>query len=381
MRILIDISNIIPGKGGAGGGVAVYADNLLAELDQLIEGSKDSIICFKNHNNNSKIYKNIKVIETSYKTDQLIGRLKWLNIHLPFYCVKHKITVLHRAVPELPFIKVCKYICTLHDLMYRFHLKSSREKTPLTAKLKSIGYGIILRRSVLIADCIVTPSYFIKHEATEAFRLNDDKIEVTHLGVLKIDTVKARLKADRDKFKFIVVAGFYPHKGHAKVIELAKALLATGFTGFSITLRGNAFNQDIVDRIKQEIKEYKLEECIYFNDFKKTHDVNNIYASFDSLLLLSEYEGFGLPVLEAQMVGIPVICSDIPIFKEVLQNSAVFINTADINNSCTKIVNFIKDDFLRKTLIKEGFKNCERFSWKTMAEKTLAVYRQLSYSS
>lgn len=378
MRILIDISNIIPGKGGAGGGVSVYADNLLEELDYLIENSTDSIICFKNHNNNNKIYKNIKVIETFYETDQLLDRLKWLNIYLPFYCLKHKITVLHRAVPELPFIKVCKYVCTLHDLMYRFHLKTSHPKTTLSAKLKSIGYGMILRRSVLVADCIVTPSYFIKSEATEAFSLNADKIEVTHLGVLKLNKVEPKLETNKDKFKFIVVAGFYPHKGHAKVIELAKALLATGYTGFTITLRGNPFNEDVVDKIKQEIKKYKLEECIYFNDFKKSHDVNNIYASFDSLLLLSEYEGFGLPVLEAQMVGIPVICSDIPIFKEVLQDSAIFINTGDISNSCNKIINFMNDNLLRRSLIEKGFKNCERFSWKTMSERTLVVYRNAS---
>jgi len=376
MRILIDISNIIPGKGGAGGGVAVYADNLLEELDHLLDNSKDSVICFKNFNNNNKIYNNIKVVETSYNTTNLLERLKWLNIYLPFYCLKYKIEVLHRVVPELPFIKVCKYVCTLHDLMYRFHLqKTSNEKIQISAKLKSMGYGMILRKSVSIADYIVTPSYFIKSEVTEVFGINPDKIEVTQLGVLKLNQIKSELKTDKDKFRFIVVAGFYPHKGHAKVIELAKALLASGCTNFSITLRGNPSNQDIVDNIKQAITKYKLQDYIFFNDFKKSHDVNNIYNSFDSLLLLSEYEGFGLPVLEAQMVGIPVICSDIPIFKEVLQDSAIFVDIKDINNSCTKIINFMQDERLQKSLIEKGLTNCERFSWKKMSEKTLAVYK------
>lgn len=378
MRILIDISNIIPGKGGAGGGVSVYADNLLEELDNLIGESKDFILCFKNQSNNNKVYKNIKVVETSYETTNFLSRLIWLNIYLPFHCIKNKAAVLHRVVPELPFIKVCKYVCTLHDLMYRFHLKkTSQQNISLSAKLKLVLYGMILRKSVLSADYIVVPSYFIKSEVTEVFKLNPEKIEVTHLGVLKLNYDKNEIKTNKGKFKFIVVAGFYPHKGHAKVIELAKALINKNCKNFTITLRGNPFNVDIVEDIKHQIEKFKLQEYIFFNDFKKSHDVNNIYASFDSLLLLSEYEGFGLPVLEAQMLGIPVICSEIKIFKEVLQDSAIFIDINDINSSCPAIINFMQDDLLRKDLIEKGFKNCDRFSWKTTSLKTLSVYKNL----
>ena len=380
MKVLIDISNIIPGKGGAGGGVAVYADNLLEALDNLIIHSEDSFTCFKNCNNNNRRYKSIKVIETSYKTTNLLVRLNWLNIYLPFYCLKNKISVLHRVVPELPFIKVCKHVCTLHDLMYRFHLKTlTKERTSLSHSIKSFSYGMILKKSVLSADFILVPSYFIKSEAIKVFRVSPSKIEVTHLGVVKLPSAEhvVELKIN-EKFKFIVVAGFYPHKGHAKVIELAKALIKEGFVKFSITLRGNSFDKNIVNKLKQEIKENKLEDYIFFDDFQKSHDLKKIYESYNCLLLLSEYEGFGLPVLEAQTFGLPVVCSNIEIFREVLNDSAVFVDTDDINSSLLKIVNLINDQNLQKSLIEKGYKNCERFSWKNTAEKTMLAYRQLA---
>ncbi len=380
MKVLIDISNIIPGKGGSGGGVAVYANNLLEQLDLLIEDSPVSIVCIKNKNNVSKTYRNIKALATSYNTSNFFTRLLWLNIYLPFYCLKNKISLLHRVVPELPLIKVGKYICTLHDLMYRFHLqKSSKSNITFLHKVKSLCYGMILRKSISSADYILVPSYFIKSEAIKVFGLNPSKIEATHLGVSKLefDETKIRKKDVGEKFKFIVVAGFYPHKGHAKVLELAKALIKKGGINFSITFRGNPFDLKVVDKLKQEIEKNKLEDYIYFDDFKKSHDLKNIYNSFDSLLLLSEYEGFGLPVLEAQIFGLPVICSDIEIFKEVLDDSAIFVDTGDVEDSCARIINLIKDDCLRKSLIEKGFKNCERFSWRNMATETMLAYTQL----
>ncbi len=378
MKVLVDISNIIPGKGGSGGGVAVYANNLLEQLDLLIEGSDNSILCVKNKNNNTKTYKNIKVLETSYNTSNLLSRLVWLNIYLPFYCLKNRILVLHRVVPELPLIKVCKYICTLHDLMYRFHLqKTAKSNITFLHKLKSISYGMILRKSISSATYILVPSYFIKSEVIKVFGLNPSKISATHLGVSKAETAEPKLRKSNEKFRFIVVAGFYPHKGHAKVLEIAKALIEKEFTNFSITFRGNPFDVKVVDSLKQEIKKNKLEEYIFFDDFKKSHDLKNIYNSFDSLLLLSEYEGFGLPLLEAQMFGLPVICSDIAIFKEVLNNSAVFINPNDINDACSKIIDLIEDHCLQKSLVEKGFKNCENFSWKKMAAETMSAYERV----
>lgn len=378
MKVLIDISNIIPGKGGSGGGVAVYANNLLEQLDQLIEGSSTSIICIKNVNNSTKPFKNIRVLETSYNTSNLLSRLIWLNIYLPFYCLRNRAAVLHRVVPELPLIKVCKYICTLHDLMYRFHLKKSlNSKLSFIHKLKSTLYGMILRKSISSADYILVPSNFIRSEVIKVFGLNPAKIEATHLGVSKIAISEPDQKRNHnDRFKFIVVAGFYPHKGHGRVIELSKALIQKGYKNFSVTFRGNPFDTNMVENLKQKIKKYNLEEYIFFDDFKKSHDLKNIYNSFDALLLLSEYEGFGLPVLEAQMFGLPVVCSDIEIFKEVLDDSAIFIDTENIDASTEAVLDLVQDNSLQRELVEKGFKNHERFSWKKMSATTISSYNR-----
>lgn len=235
----------------------------------------------------------------------------------------------------------------------------------------------MLRKSISSANYILVPSYFIRSEVIKVFSLNPAKIEATHLGVSKFEIIEPKFKTNSaEKFRLIVVAGFYPHKGHAKVLQIATALIKKEFKNFSITFRGNPLDLKMVDNLKQQIKDNKLDEYIFFDNFKKSHDLKSIYASYDALLLLSEYEGFGLPVLEAQTFGLPVICSDIEIFKEVLADSAIFVNPENINDSCTRIIDLIQNDGLQKILIEKGFQNCKRFSWRNMATKTISAYKR-----
>ncbi len=74
------------------------------------------------------------------------------------------------------------------------------------------------------------------------------------------------------------------------------------------------------------------------------------------------------------MSGLPVVCSEIEVFKEVLADSAVFVNTERISVSCDRIVELMKDDQLRKSFIERGFENCKRFSWSKMAKETMNAY-------
>lgn len=378
MKVLIDISNITPGKGGSGGGVAIYANKLLEELDSLMENSSYKIYCFKNKDNNNIKYRNIKVIQKSYNTSNFLIRLLWLNIYLPFYCLNNRITVLHRVVPEMPIIKTTSYICTLHDLMYRYHLKKSYKRLNLIDKIKSHVYGIIIKISVSISDYILVPSDFIQSEVIEVFNLKSSKIETTYNGVSIEALTNKAFNSSKGKFKFIVVAGFYPHKGHIKVLELAEAFINNNYYDFSITFRGNSFDLDLITTIKNEIKKKKLEDYISFDDFQKSHDLRKIYEAYDALLLLSEYEGFGLPVLEAQAFEKPVICSDIEIFREVLMDSAVFIDTNNINNASIQIINIIRNESFLKNLVKKGVLNTSRFSWKNTAQQTFSAYKRFS---
>ena len=105
--------------------------------------------------------------------------------------------------------------------------------------------------------------------------------------------------------------------------------------------------------------------------FVSEEELLAFYSSCEINIYLSDYEGFGLPVIEAQFFGKPVITSYNSSLIEVGGDSVEFVreNTVDeIYNSLEKI---ISNDTYKLGLIKRGNENLKRFSWERCAEKTL----------
>lgn len=102
------------------------------------------------------------------------------------------------------------------------------------------------------------------------------------------------------------------------------------------------------------------------------------YQSAIAFIYPSLYEGFGLPVLEAQANGAPALLSDIPVFHEVAgADGAVFFDPR-LPDQLADAVAAIMDIGLRKRLIEAGHANVNRFSWDRCAKQTLAVYEEVA---
>ncbi|MEP6583500.1 MAG: glycosyltransferase [Ginsengibacter sp.] len=178
--ICIDISNVVPGKGGTGGGISTYAINLVKNIDTILDNDKSlTVYCIKNSEfaglseMRNIIIKNVKVNNSNF-----FLRLFWLHIRLPLFCKRYKINLLHRIVPELPLIKVCRYIITLHDFMFDFYLQNPPLKKYLTGAnlLKFRLFSKFTNIAVSISDGIIVPAETIKSELLNKFRFQNNKV-------------------------------------------------------------------------------------------------------------------------------------------------------------------------------------------------------------
>ncbi len=103
----------------------------------------------------------------------------------------------------------------------------------------------------------------------------------------------------------------------------------------------------------------------------------NQYQQADMLVFASTYEGFGLPILEANAVGRPVVTSTLYSMPEVAGDAACFVDPYSVASIRTGILRVIADSYYRNRLVQAGFANVERFRSTVIAEQYAQLYRRL----
>jgi glycosyltransferase involved in cell wall biosynthesis len=106
-------------------------------------------------------------------------------------------------------------------------------------------------------------------------------------------------------------------------------------------------------------------------------EMQEAYGTSDFLLFASTLEGFGMPIIEAQMVGLPVITSDVDPMREVAGDGALLCDPMDANSIRTRIEEVTGNREKREALIQRGFVNCHRYAPATSAAMLRALYERL----
>jgi glycosyltransferase involved in cell wall biosynthesis len=168
-----------------------------------------------------------------------------------------------------------------------------------------------------------------------------------------------------DKIKPVILqVGITPNKNLERLVEALK--------GISCVL--NIIGR-IPDHVKDKLQQYNVS---YTNSANISQEELVLqYKQCDILCLVSTYEGFGMPIVEANATGRPVITSNILSMPEVAGPAACLVDpydTASIRNGLLKIIN---DDAYRNDLIKRGLENRKRFDAGQTAMQYLNIYKQI----
>ena len=99
------------------------------------------------------------------------------------------------------------------------------------------------------------------------------------------------------------------------------------------------------------------------------------YKNCDIVSFISLFEGFGMIVVEANKVGRPVICSNIPVLQEVANDAALLVDPCDVKQIRSGFLQLINDDGLKKSLVIKGFENAKRFDSSEIYEKWMELYK------
>ena len=169
-----------------------------------------------------------------------------------------------------------------------------------------------------------------------------------------------------NKCLFVGTRVFY--KGFPTAVEIvasSKNLELIIIGGGELTKSEKKFlNQKILGR---------YQKLSYISD----ENLNELYNSAICLLYTSNYEGFGIPILEAQSCGCPVVCQNISSIPEVAEQSGIFIEKDNLSKTTSAIEQILTDNIKLKEIQNKGFENIKRFSWEKMAKETHNFYEKV----
>jgi len=292
---------------------------------------------------------------------------------------KHNLDIMHFTHFNAPLLYNRPSVVTIHDLTLHFFPGK---------KMKSfahrLGYYLTIKNIVKKAKRIITVSNHTKKDLIEVLKVNQKKIDVIYEGVSKDFnhvTDEKSIQLTKEKYKitkpFLIYTGVW--RDHKNVKGLIKA--------FNILKK--QLNQDLqlvitgkhdpiyAPEIFAITKELKLEPDIIFPGLVPEADLVNLMSSAEVFVFPSFYEGFGLPPLEAMQCQTPVAASNVSSMPEICgQNNAIFFDPYSPEDMAEKINQILKDPELRAKLVKNGLNHLQSFSWRKMAEATLATYKK-----
>lgn len=130
------------------------------------------------------------------------------------------------------------------------------------------------------------------------------------------------------------------------------------------------------EKVKQTIEQSIFKKDIILPGFVSSDDLVNILKNAQVFVFPSLYEGFGIPVLEAMAVGVPVVASKGSALDEVGGGAVEHVNPFDINDIGLKIFELINDGEYRKNKISLGLEQVKKYSWDETARLTWETIKQ-----
>lgn len=262
-------------------------------------------------------------------------------------------------------------LLTIHDI---------RGMHPESGRLERVLFKSVVERSLRATDHVITVSQAMKDEILAFFP--DVPISVIYNGLNSgvYDCISAAdMLAVRQKFslpaEFILAVGHIEkRKNYLRLVE-AMALLRDRGVSISLVIIGN----DSGERrsIEKSVESANLSGQVKILSGLSDLEVGCAYKLCSLFAFPSSYEGFGIPILEAMAAGRPMVLSDLPVFREITQNSAVYFPHDDVELMAGAIETVLCSSKERERLVTFGRERVQAFSFNGLAAQIEELYRSL----
>lgn len=273
--------------------------------------------------------------------------------------------IFHSSYYRIDKNKLAKNITTVHDFNYEYFVSGLKQKIHSSQK----GYAINN------SDAIICISNSTKRDLLHFFpNVNTDIVHVVHNGVnpgfhrIKVENYKLLLPFENGGFILYVGGRHAQYKNFSLVVDVCHDLKIP-----LVIAGGEQFLEQEIINLNTKLGQSNY---TYLSSLP-TEDLNELYNRALALVYPSLYEGFGIPILEAQKAGCPVIAFAVSSIPEVMGNSDLILKEKTIGAVTSALKELMNSPNLRDCEIQKGIANSNLFSWDNTYNETIKIYKSL----
>jgi glycosyltransferase involved in cell wall biosynthesis len=369
MRIALNLLFLIP---GVVGGTQTYATGLMRGLAE-IDTENEYFVFLNREAADLELPQaaNFRRIVCPVRATRRERRYAWEQGRLPWQLRACRADLVHSLGYVGPLFAPCPQVVTIHDMNY---LAVPEEVASVRQKALQLLVAQTARRSAHI----VAVSEFSQREIERYLGIASDRITVTHEGPRDLTASAEPWSALAERYGLerpylIAFSSPFLHKNIPRLIEAFARLRAE--VPHDLALVGHAPEGQ---NLHAEIAKRGVTERVRVTGYVPEAHVMPLLAHADLFVFPSWYEGFGLPILDAQRAGVAVASSTAASLPEVAGDGALYFDPTSVEEMTQTLRRALLDAALRECLVAKGRANLSRFSWQKTAQKTLEVYTRFA---
>ena len=264
-------------------------------------------------------------------------------------------------------------VATIHDL--------GSVRVPWTLSDETLeALSSRLERSLSSASRLITVSEAVRDELIEYGYQHPERVYPIHHGPGHLSTIEAGSLPQGTPPRYALHVGtLEPRKNIGTLIDAWRILFDNNDKAPTLLLCGQYGWKS--DEIRQKISQAEsLGQALHLG-YVEDSQLAALYKSASVVIVPSLYEGFGLPAVEAQFAGAPLVCSDIPVLREVAGNGALFAPADRADLLAEAVEKILVDAPTRELLIRRGSAQVSKLSWARTAAETIDVWRAAASGS
>ncbi|MEY2567131.1 MAG: hypothetical protein QOE35_1660 [Actinomycetota bacterium] len=362
LRVGLDLVYLEKDSGGSG----TYARELIRAIER-VEPDTDVVAWVGTRAPHDLDELPCDVVRLGVRSTGSFAHLPVELLGLGWAAKRRALDVVHGLAYATPIVGPVARVVTILDVTW---LREPRSVNLLARSM----FRVLTQVCGRTADAVIAISEAARNDIVASLPIAADRVKVTPLGVAPTQhrgrgsDANRLLGCEPDDRVVLAVGQVAEHKNLVRVID-ALALpnrrdivlaVAGRRTRYAEAVEGRARSCGLRCRVLGFVDDTTLE---------------SLYARADVAVLASRSEGFGLPVLEAMVRGVPVACSDIAVLREVTGGAAALFDPLDAGDMSDVLCRTLDDKAYRSELVARGHRRALEATWDVTAALTLHAYR------